>query len=140
MNTQHDWVYMLLQVADRLEGILLPNKNDYVLQPAVAEDWKQCCQGIVQMNVRLGHHYHPRKIMLFHFTIKFHMLCHLALLGKGLNPRLAWCYSGEKMMQVVKKLVQGSHSGSAPWVVVNKVMTKYARGLGLHCVDNLWRR
>ena len=83
-------------MADRLEGILSQTKNDYVLPPAVADEWKQCCQGIVQMNVRLAHHYHPRKIMLFHFTIKFHMLCHLALLGKGLNPRLAWCYSGEK--------------------------------------------
>ena len=139
-NEQHQWVYRLMQLIVRLEVIIEDNKMNYVLQPDVAEEWKKCCQGVVQMEARLGQHYHPKKITLFHFTIKFHYLCHLALLGKGLNPRLAWCYSGEKMMQVTKQIVQASHLGSPPWLVSSKSILKYARGLSLHCVDNVWKR
>ena len=139
-DEQHKLVVVLLKLAVRMESIMEANKDEYVLSPAVAEDWKKSCQAFVLANTKLGHHYHPRHIMLFHFTIKFHYLCHIALLGRRLNPRIAWCYCGEKMMQICKAIVQSSHLGSAPPVVVNKVMLKYARGLSLKCRRDMWRR
>ena len=139
-DEQHKLVLLLLKLAARIESIMDVNKDEYVLSPVVAEDWKKTCQAFVLANAKLGHYYHPRKIMLFHFTIKFHYLCHIALLGRRLNPRVAWCYCGENMMQVCKAIVQSSHLGSPPPVVVNKVMTKYARGLSLKCAGNVWLR
>ena len=139
-NDQHKVVLLLLKLAVKIESIMEEHKDKYVLSPAVADDWKKTCNAFVLANAKLGHYFHPRKVMLFHYTIKFHYLCHIALLGKRLNPRLAWCYCGEKMMQVCKTIVQSSHLGSAPWVVVNKVVTKYARGVSLKCENDMWRR
>jgi len=139
-DAQHKQVQLLLKLAVRLEKILSENKENYKLDEAAAADWQRTCQGFVQVNTQLGHFYHPRRIMLFHMTIKYHYMLHLALLGHRINPRLAWCYSGEKMMQVAKMIVQSSHLGSPAALVVNKVMTKYSRGLSLHCLADKWRR
>lgn len=132
-NEQHKLAKLMLTLAVRIEALMDENKDQYKLEEPVAEEWKRCCSGLVQANAKLGHYYHPKNIMLFHFTIKFHYLLHIGLLGKRLNPRLGWCYRGEKMMMVVKSIVQASHLGCPPWLVVNKVMTKYARGLSLKC-------
>ena len=134
-NAQHKTAKLLLGLAGSIEELIDDHKDEYRLSVSVAANWKKLCQGFVQVNAKLGHHYHPQKIMLFHFTIKFHYLLHIAMLGQGLNPRLGWCYCGENMMQVCKSIVQASHLGSPPPLVVNKVMTRYARGLSLKCMD-----
>eukprot|EP00973_Karenia_brevis_P044299 6137511-Karenia_brevis.AAC.1 len=43
-------------------------------------------------------------LMMFNVTIKSHMLAHVALLSRNLNPRAAWCYMGEDLMQRTKQL------------------------------------
>ena len=139
-NEQHRLIKLLLTLVVRLETITAENKESYTLPDDVAEDWLKTGQGIFQVNTKLAHFFHPKRIMLFHVTIKFHYLLHLALIGKVINPRLAWCYAGESMMLVVKRIVQSSHLGSPPQLVVNKVMAKYARGLSLACCPDVWKR
>ena len=139
-NTQHKQVKTMLQLVVKLETILHENKGEYKLPAQAAMDWKNTCAGLALVNTALGNYYHPRRIMLFHYTIKWHYLLHLALLGQHMNPRLGSCYSGETMMKAVKGVVQSSHLGSPPPLVVTKVMRKYSHGLGLLCHPDVWKR
>ena len=139
-NTQHRQAKTLLTLGVKLEQTLDDNKGEFKLPDQAARDWKKECQGLALANSALGHYYHARREMLFHFTIKWHYLLHLALMGQHMNPRLGSCYSGECMMKVVKSVVQSSHLGSPPPLVVNKVMTKYSHGLGLLCHPDVWKR
>ena len=139
-DEQHKWIKLLLSLAVRMETLLEENKDLYRLPAPVAAEWKEVCQGYVQVTTQLGQYYHRKKIMLFHFTIKMHYVLHIALLGQRINPRLGWCYCGERMMQVVKLIVQKSHLGSPAPLVVNKVMGKYGRGLSLKFLGDNWRR
>ena len=86
----------------------------------------------------IGQHFQNQGLALSNFTIKFHYLLHLAHICEYINVRLAWCYSGEDLMHVVKTLVQSSHRGCRPSLVPAKVMRKYTFGLGLHLNRRRW--
>ena len=139
-DKQHKQVRLMLQMVEKIEGVLEDNKSDYKLPDDVYAEFRKSCQGLVQINATLGHHYHSQKMMLFHCTIKWHYVLHLALLSRYENPRFGSCYTGECMMQVAKTLVQSCHLGSPPHLVVNKVMRKYAHGLGMLCQPDVWKR
>ena len=47
--------------------------------------------------------------LCYHYTIKFHMLQHLALAAKYINPRFYWCFKAE---DYVGKLAVMAHSVS----------------------------
>ena len=86
---------------------------------------------VYSMNVgitKLCHHFH-QQAFLFNFVPKNHYLFHLAMLGRHMSPKLAWCYKGEDLMHKVKMLAQGSFKGTPPKILGNKVMGKYVIGL-----------
>ena len=138
-NEQHKQVKALMACAVRLEKLIDENKFNYKLSASDAEGWRDACQGLVQLTTRLGHYYHPQHILLFHTTIKNHYALHLALIAKHFNPRLGWCYAGEDDASR-KDLGAEFLLGVSPPLVVNKVMTKYSRGLSLMCSQDKWRR
>ena len=59
--------------------------HNYVLEATVAANWHKTCQGFVQANTNLVHYFHGLRVMLFHFTIQFHYLGHIALLGRRIS-------------------------------------------------------
>ena len=130
-STQHQHTKLILQMAVKMDQILDEHHDRFKLPDAAAADFQKAAFGFVQLTTVLGHHYHDRHIMLFNFTIKSHYILHLALISRWMNPRRAWCYGGDGMMQVVNKIVQGSLAGSNPAAVIAKVVKKYAQGLGL---------
>ena len=130
-NLQHRQVKLMLSMSVVIETIPDTNAEEYTLSAAGAAEFKKAVYAFVQLNTALGQHFHTRHILLFNFTIKFHYALHLAHCAEFINPRLAWCYSGEDFMQKVKGIVQASHRGTAPQKVAHTAMMKYVQGLGL---------
>ena len=68
--------------------------------------------------------------MLFLCTVKTHYLQHMA--KATINPAKVWNYSGEDLMQKIKRVAASSVAGNAPQMAHNKVMAKYV--VVLHCL------
>ena len=66
---------------------------------------------------------------LLDVTVKCHMLAHTAMRASDLNPRRAWCYSGERFMLVMWRTVQATVRGTKPIGVGSKVVLKYRYAL-----------
>jgi hypothetical protein len=85
---------------------------------------------LCQIVTWLGNYYHTRGQRLFNFTFKFHLIQHAAFLARHLNPCRTWCYSGEDLMQRIKKIVESNARCRAKrHVVCSNAMETYARGL-----------
>lgn len=138
-NKQHRQVRLALVQAVTMERILDENPDSYCLPAPAASLYHKSAFALVQLETALSNFYHPQGDMLFHFTIKSHYLCHLGIAAKHMNPRLAWCYSGEDLMMKIKSVVQASYSGTPAHALAPKVMQKYAFGLGLGMLDSPWR-
>jgi hypothetical protein len=110
--------------------------GEYKLNPRQYQEFEACVFHFLAICTKLGNHFHNTRpvTLLFNFTIKFHYLIHIAHYSKYWHPRLAWCYAGEDFMARIKKIVQGAHRGTVPWLVVGKVVQRYARGMGYKMV------
>ena len=138
-DPQHRQIKLALNLMENVESILDFHKDEFRLPPAAAQDLKMSLFAWVQVNATLGHYYHNRNTLLFHFTVKFHYMCHIGLVAQYINPRWGWCYSGEDFMLRIKLLVQGSQRAVKPAKLVSKVMGKYVIGAGLRMQDTMWR-
>ena len=110
--------------------VVVSQMQDY---KGIAAQGAKLEQLVLFMNVgitKLCHKFHNQHaLFLFNFAPKNHYLLHLAMLGRHLSPKLAWCYQGEDLMHKVKVLAQGSFRGTPPQILGNKVMGKYCVGL-----------
>ena len=50
--------------------------------------------------------------MIFNLTVKTHMLAHVAMKCDQLNPRRAWCFTGERLMLLIRRIVQSCSKGT----------------------------
>lgn len=124
----------MLQMAVRMENLLDEHAISFVLPAPAQKEFEQSANAFVQVNATLAHHFHSSGTRLFNHTIKFHYMDHLALISRRVNPRLGWCYSGEDLMHRVKLMMRAAQRGAGPSVVVQKVLRKYAHGLGMALV------
>lgn len=134
-SRQHKQVHLMLEHCHNIESILDRFSDCFGLTADAAESFNGSCWAIFQLTTSLAHFYHGRNIMLFNLTIKFHYMLHLGLICRYINPRRTWCYVGEDFMKRMKHLIQASHYGASPVLVVSKVMRKYVLGLGLNMTD-----
>lgn len=125
----HKWMKKLMLAIVQIEEILTLHCDEYVLPADVAREFLAGCDAIVKLNTALGKHFHDRGDLLFNHTIKFHYLQHVGLIAAYINPRLAWCYSGEDLLQRVRSIARSSQHGTKQGGVPPKVMRKYAQGL-----------
>ena len=140
-NTQHKQIKLCLEVVVKMESMLDTYSDDYRFPPDAAAEWERCTVAFVQLNTALGQYYHPRLPMkVFHFTIKYHYMLHIGLIGRYMNPRLGWCYAGEDFMKRCKSIVQACQDGSPAHLVAAKATAKYVRGLGLTLHTDLLKR
>ena len=105
------------------------------MSEAAHTQFRKSIFAFVQLNTDLGNFFHNSGIQLFNHTVEFHYMLHIAEISAYINPRMGWCYSGEDYMKKMKTLVQGSHRGTNPALVVSKVMRSYAVALGLSLRD-----
>ena len=133
----HRQVHLGFVLILKLEEILDDHADAHTFPQEVADEFFKCAWGFVALSSALHQFYKER--VIFNYTIKFHYLLHLGLIGRHINPRLGWCYGGEDFMMKVKKLVQSSYRGSPAHIIPNKILTKYGRGLGLNLLDRAWK-
>lgn len=125
----HRWMKKLLLAIVQLEEILHRHRDDYRLPHAIAREFAASCDVVVVLNTALGLHFHGAGELYFNHTIKFHYLQHLGKICLYMNPRMAWCYAGEDLLQRVRTVVQSCLHGTKHAGVSPKVMHKYARAL-----------
>ena len=128
-SQQHRMIKLALSASVELDEILDRNQDKVVLAGTHATRFRSLCFQYAACVSSLGSYYHPRGEWLFHFTIKTHYLLNIGLLCTEVNPRIAWCYQGEDMMNNVKTLAQSVSRGSSPQGMVTKIMHKYVVGL-----------
>jgi hypothetical protein len=129
-NDDRRRILLGLRMSTRFEDILSDSSHLFKLPDAAHRDLVDTTLAFLNIVTSLGNSFHSRGELYFNFTVKFHYLIHIALSSKHLNPVAVWCYGGEGFMQVVKKLVISSQSGTKPALVANKVLAKYAQGIG----------
>ena len=128
-NRQQEQMAMMLEISDHIETLLDEHADCNRFDAATSAAFERLVFGFAQTNTDLGNHFHRQGMTLFHHTIKYHYMLHLAKGSRHMNPRLAWCYSGEDPRRKMKVLVQGSNRGSPPAVVIRRTLEKYIRGL-----------
>ena len=128
---EHRLMTTLALLATKIETLLDTHADVFRMPATAATELQNYIRGFVQTTSALAHHFHPRHVVLFNFTIKCHYAIHLAILAPCLNVRMAWCYAGEDLMQKVKGIAKTCHPGTKVWQVPNKVMQKYTLGLGM---------
>ena len=139
-NRQQQQMAMMLEILDHIEKLLDEHADANKFDAATSDAFEKLISGFVQANTDLGNHFHREGAALFHHTVKYHYMLHIAKGSRHMNPRLAWCYSGEDLMKKMKVLVQGSNRGTPPVVLMRKIMDKYIRGLCLSLQGIYMRR
>ena len=119
--------------------MLTQYREEYRFPVEAAQRFKQCCEDFVAVNAILRRHFETvvhngKPVLIFHVTIKYHYLLHIADMALYINPRVGWCYRGESLMHRVRILVQASCHGVAPHNLADKVMKKYCQGLAMRLV------
>ena len=137
-NQQHRMVSLALKFSIWIEDILDANTGNITLPAEDHTRLVEATYAFLNLTVSLGNYYHPRGVLLFNYTIKFHYLLHIAIGSKRYNPRWAWCYSGEAFMQVMKKVVASCQSGTKAHLIGRKVLRKYADGLSFSLLGDEW--
>ena len=132
----HAQIVLALRKLIDLEDILGAHPTAYRLPGATALRFKQSAEAFVGLNAALRRYfegivYDGKPALLFHVTIKYHYMLHIADMALYLNPRLGWCYSGESLMHRVRTLIQASCRGVEPHKLADKVMKKYEQALAM---------
>ena len=103
--------------------VVLPHDQKMMLTNAV-----RSCNQLIGA---LGAHFHNLGHPIFNYTVKNHVLEHVALDSDRLNPVLTWTFSAEDFMLRIRHLVAASAHGSSPIHVQNVVLQKWLRGFEL---------
>lgn len=145
MNTAlqlHRRIELCMRLGAHLDDILAEHPDCFVLPPLVAADFVSSGFMHLELFMQLREHFQIEAYPLFQLTSKGHYVMHSCLLARFLNPRLAWCYSGEDFMGKVRHLALSCSKGCQPWQVSNKMLQKYIVALHLTLTDPrawLWR-
>ena len=131
------WMMLGLKMLIQAEDILDMNRRDpWRLPTRDATVLTNALSNFVDLNVALRAHFLDhivggKLVLLFHMTVKFHYLLHIAHRREFENHRMSWCYSGESLMAVLRELVVSWCKGVDPAYVANKIMQTCSHGLSL---------
>ena len=131
-------------------GILWPHKKHFLLffcrallgrlSAQVARSFQKLVNNFNTIVVQLGTHFHGRESQqsrLFNFTIKNHVMEHIAVDASKINPCLVWGYPSEDFLMRVRRLVQSSAHGPSPMRIQMNVMKKYGHAMHLELLPGL---
>ena len=122
-NPTHRIIHAALKASVHSESLLEGTCAIAKLPTETATAYRDALFFFLGCSMKLRAKYGPVKV--FHVTLKSHQLAHLALRCHELNPRWAWCYSGESFMHVTKVLVQASCRGMRRSQVGTGVLKKW---------------
>ena len=130
-NPQHRDMLEGLAASEQVDKIIGRNMMNYRPSEADAVLLVDSAYEFNRRNAALIQYFRSVKKNLFNFTIKFHYLLELALVGEYTNPSYGSCYQGEEMMAVVRKLISSCATSARPEVAANNAMQKYIGGLSM---------
>ena len=114
-----------------MDRVLDDHPADIVLPPAAAREFRVSCFIFLTQYNLLASRYNIDGDMIFNITPKCHMVAHIGLTAHEINPRRTWCFSGERMMFLVRRLGQSCCRGIKPQDIGWKLLSKYRIGLNL---------
>ena len=127
----HRDISRMLHFNIEMENILEQNRAKYALPEEEATRFARSCDAMLLLQERIARHFAISGSQLFNLTSKSHMLQHLGILARAINPRLTWCWSGEDFMQQTQALAQSAVRGVRATDVMTKMARKYRVGLHL---------
>ena len=130
-NGDHASMILSLEMSCKIDDILNNHPDDFMLPPPVATEFQGAVFVYMNHFGALARRFNADGRCLFNVTVKTHFLCHIALRCFALNPRRAWCFSGERFMLVQRRMIASCARGT-PTVDINlKAMEKYRHALHL---------
>ena len=99
-DTDHDAIILSLEMGTKMDVILDSHPDAFVLPREVATVFQGAAFVYMNQVSPLADRFNTAGRMLFNITVKSHFLCHLGLRCFDLNPRRAWCFTGERFMLV----------------------------------------
>ena len=114
-----------LEATMGIEQIIHEHKHHAKFPAGVAAEFRRLCFRFGQCQDSLIRHFHP-DTPLFNVTVKTHYVLHLGLIAAYLNPHLGACWSGEDLMQIVRRLLVSCAPGCTPVQSQLKAIRKYA--------------
>ena len=135
-NPKHDAVSLALDMSVQMDRVLDDHPGAVVLPNDASDDFIAVSFVFLNQYTRLATLYNTGGDMVFNVTVKSHMVAHIALRAGDLNPRRAWCFSGERMMLLMRRIAQSCCRGIAAPEFGGKMMSKYVFGLHLVLTDS----
>jgi hypothetical protein len=141
-NQVHRKVLIGLNAIKEIDAIYHEHRVEFKLPPAASDRLIELSFLVAKVVSSLIKFYHPRRIPVFHYTIKQHYCLHNAVASKYTNPLLGDCSSGEDLMKTAKKLIAASVHGNGPAKAGSVAIRKYMKGLHLQMDAHsaLWLR
>ena len=130
----HQQIAMMLKLNCRMESLINEHKDEVTFPDASADDFRDSAFAMCALQQTIANHFAEDGNNLFSTTSKNHMLLHIAMMARHINPRLTWCFTGEDMMHKCQVLIKACvHGVQGPQACV-KAGEHYR--LGLHLLLN----
>ena len=128
-NTQHRLIRLCMERLKAMDEVVEANKSEFTFSKDVAASFLQMTYDFLSANNALADFFHNQNIMLFHITIKYHYLVHIALRSVGVSPSLAWCYGGESFLKHIKRICRQASFGTRMEKLSDKIIEQWMCGM-----------
>lgn len=139
-KTLHRKIELALTYNVEIETIVKTHASEWRFKGTIGTDFRRAVFNFLLIFNALGDEFSPANRTDdkcgFNVTTKAHYLAHVALTACYLNPRLAWCYSGEDMMHKFRDLLQACTRGNQGGQSSLKFLQKYVVGLTVPMLDD----
>lgn len=84
----HEQIKFLLKFSVQMEELIADNRDELAFPPGDAVKFSKACESMLTLHAVLASHFAAEDTDLFTPTSKCHMLQHISILSRSLNPRL----------------------------------------------------
>lgn len=129
----HQQISMMLKLNCRMESLISEHKSSVSFPALAAQEFQDSAFAMCALQQVISNHFEDEGHTMFATTSKNHMLLHIAMMSKDINPRLTWCFTGEDMMHKCQRLLQACVNGLKNPQATVKAATHYRLGMHLLC-------
>ena len=127
-NVVHRQVKLMMQCSVKLDQMIDEHRNLNCYPEPVFREFLSTCESYLVLYSAPASHYMDIGNKIFNVVPKHHILWHVCWMAQFLNPRWAWCFSGEDFMLHARRLGSASLRGTPTWHISRKVIHRWIRG------------